>query len=128
MARDKGPILAYVGTPVDSGELVKQLGGKSKYLCNRCDQLRMSRILAPKSCGGCGSTDIDVETDMASQRLEVIRLGGRENFEKVRSSPQLIGRIMGLIRQATPDRWGAILQTVPPEEWERALQAAVLGN
>lgn len=61
----------------DVEEIAKAFAGYDKYLCRSCRSLRLGRKgVRSRSCGQCGSSDIDVETDMRSMRLEEIRLAG----------------------------------------------------
>jgi hypothetical protein len=78
------PDILFVGTHREAGDLQEALGLPTKYLCGDCNQLRGGPPnKMPTKCGACGSTNIDIETDMASQRLEIRRVGGPEAYEEL---------------------------------------------
>ena len=67
----------------DAEELAKVFAGYDKYLCRSCKALRLGRKnIRSMACGQCGSSNIDVETDMKSMRLEMQRLGGDPELAK----------------------------------------------
>lgn len=73
-------------------EIARALSGYDKYLCRSCKSLRLGRKdVRSTHCGKCGSSDIDVETDMRSQRLEEARLLG---------DPELARSVIAGIRAA----------------------------
>jgi hypothetical protein len=71
--RSRNPVVGVV----DAKAMVEQFKGYDKYLCGSCRQLRMGRQdVRSKNCGNCGSSNIDVESDLTSMRLEVLRMQG----------------------------------------------------
>lgn len=77
--RSRNPVI-MVG---DAQAYARQLAGYDKYLCGSCKSLRLGRKdVRSRVCGQCGSSNIDVETDMASMRLEEKRLLGDPELAK----------------------------------------------
>lgn len=82
------PPVVVVG-PIE--DLAKAFEGYDKYLCRSCKSLRMGRKgVRSTHCGMCGSSDIDVETDMRSQRLEA---------ERFRGDPELARNVVEEVRR-----------------------------
>lgn len=77
---------------------------KAKYLCLDCNQLRLpSPFEMPTFCAGCGSANIDIETNLESQRLEAVRFGDSDS-PHVRQSKEAI-RTLTFSRDTKSSFW-----------------------
>lgn len=75
-----------------------------KYYCRSCKKLQLpARHTWPEKCGMCGSTDIDTEADLESQRLEHLRFGNGAGQEHILAAKRAEGLIKTLLSQRGED-------------------------